>query len=133
MFKSRGARSLALGAVGVSVVAATAGVAVAVADNVRAPYAQAGATVEPDGKIRSSKGIEGVKRLAAGEYCVTFGDSDISPGRVLPSVSSLSRGKIVSYSWSTASTCDAAKRQARVWTTDAEGKASDAWFSIVIH
>ncbi|MFF8915358.1 hypothetical protein ACF08M_19060 [Streptomyces sp. NPDC015032] len=133
MFKSRSTRSLALGAVGVSVVAATAGVAVAVADNVKAPYAQAGATVEPDGKVRRAKGIENVQHLGPGEYCVTFRDSDLSPGNVLPSVSSLSRGKIVSYSWSTAGSCDSAKRQARVWATDTDNKLSDSWFSIVIN
>ncbi|MEU9318628.1 hypothetical protein [Streptomyces sp. NPDC048295] len=134
MFKSRGARSLVLGAVGVSVVAVTAGVAVAVADNVRAPYAQAGATVQGDGTVRLAKGVDSVARLGDGDYCVTFSDPDFAGHKVLPSVTSLSRGKIVAYSWGAAgSNCDPNKRQARVWATDTDGKSADAWFSIVIH
>ncbi|MEU2669721.1 hypothetical protein ABZ622_12765 [Streptomyces sp. NPDC007164] len=134
MFKSRSARSLVLGAVGVSVLAVTAGVAVAVADNVKAPYAQAGATVEGNGTVRLAKGVADVKRLGAGEYCVTFSDPDFAPNKVLPSVTSLSRGKVVAYSWGSAGTsCDMTKRQAKVWATDTNGNVSDAWFSIVIH
>ncbi|MCX4847446.1 hypothetical protein [Streptomyces sp. NBC_00893] len=64
---------------------------------------------------------------------MTFSDSDFAAGKVLPSVSSLSRGKIVSYSWGTASACDVSKQQARVWATDTDGKVADSWFSIVIH
>ncbi|GAA2460924.1 hypothetical protein GCM10010433_73860 [Streptomyces pulveraceus] len=134
MFKSKGSRAFALGAVGVTVVAATAGVAVAVADNVKAPYAQAGATVEGNGTVRLAKGVDEVRRLGTGDYCVTFSDSEFNPSKVLPSVTSLNRGKIVAYSWGSAGTaCDMTKRQARVWTTDANGNVADAWFSIVIN
>lgn len=134
MFKSRSARTLALGAVGVTVVAATAGVAVAVADNVKAPYAQAGATVEGNGTVRLAKGVEEVRRLGPGDYCVTFSDSGFNASKVLPSVTSLSRGKVVAYSWGSAGTsCDVNKRQARVWATDTDGKIADSWFSIVIN
>ncbi|MFJ1611880.1 hypothetical protein ACIODT_00245 [Streptomyces sp. NPDC088251] len=134
MFKSRGSRSIALGAVGVTVVAATAGVAFAVADNVKAPYAQAGALVQSDGTVLRAKGVETVRHLGPGDYCVTFSDSEFEPSKVLPSVTSLSRGKSVAYSWGAAgSTCDRTKHEARVWTTDANGSVSDAWFSIVIN
>ncbi|MEU7296737.1 hypothetical protein AB0A76_26605 [Streptomyces exfoliatus] len=86
----------------------TAGTAVAVADNVRAPYAEANATVNSSGGIQNSKGVEQVTRLGTGEYCITFTDPRFDPSKVLPSVSSLQWGRSVSYGWS--SGCDARDR-----------------------
>lgn len=131
MFRSRITRSVALGAAGLAAIAATAGVAVAVADNVKAPYAQAGATVTASGELRNAKGIEQVRRVGTGEYCVTFTDPEFDPSKVLPSVSSLQFGRIVSYSWR--SGCDRSNHSALVWTTDSNGQVADSWFSIVIH
>ncbi|GGV88837.1 hypothetical protein GCM10015535_41060 [Streptomyces gelaticus] len=134
MFRNRHTRSLTLGAAGVAVVAATAGVAVAVSDNVKAPYAQAGAIVKSNGELLRNKGIKEVKHLGPGDYCITFSDNDFEPSKVLPSVTSLSRGKIVAYSWGAAgNTCDRNKQSARVWATDTDGNVADAWFSIVIN
>ncbi|MGW4033401.1 hypothetical protein ACWEFL_29585 [Streptomyces sp. NPDC004838] len=131
MFQSKIARSVALGTVGLAVAAVTAGVAVAVADNVQAPYARAGATVTDTGALLNAKGIDQVRRLGPGEYCVTFTDAQFDPSKVLPSVSSLQRARIVSYSW--ASDCDGGGRSAKVWATDVNGQVADSWFSIVIH
>ncbi|MFE9611146.1 hypothetical protein [Streptomyces sp. NPDC006012] len=131
MFHSKRTRSLTLGAAGLAVVAATAGVAVAVADNVRAPYAEAGATVTAGGEVRNAKGIEDVRRLGPGEYCVTFSDPKFDPAKVLPSVSSLQRGRIVNYTW--AGGCDASNHSAKVWATNENGQVADSWFAIVIH
>ncbi|MFJ3439508.1 hypothetical protein ACIPMU_39105 [Streptomyces cyaneofuscatus] len=132
MFHSRITRSMVLGTAGIgAVMAVSAGVAVAVADNVQAPYAQAGATVTGGGAVQNAKGVEEVRRLGAGEYCVTFTDPQFDPAKVLPSVSSLQRGMIVNYTWS--SGCDKSNHSAKVSATDSSGQAADSWFSIVIH
>ncbi|WP_200258465.1 hypothetical protein [Streptomyces sp. HSG2] len=131
MFTYTWSRRAAVALAAVTTGAVTAGVAVAVADNVRAPYAQAGATVDSKGEIRSAKGVEEVRRLGPGEYCVVFTDPDFHPARVLPSVSALQRARIVNYTW--AAGCGAAEHAAKVWTTDHSGAVADSWFSIVVH
>ncbi|MFJ8165521.1 hypothetical protein ACIRBY_32040 [Streptomyces sp. NPDC096136] len=130
MFESKKSRSLAVGVVGLAVVAAGAGVAVAVADNVKAPYAQAGAVVEASGAIRNAKGVDEVRRTGLGEYCVVFTDAQTDVSRTLTTASSLSRGRIVSWTWSGGCV---ARRSAAVSVTNTDGEPADAWFSIVIH
>ncbi|MFE6665705.1 hypothetical protein ACFVFH_19365 [Streptomyces sp. NPDC057697] len=101
------------------------------ADNVSAPYAQAGATVTGAGEVRNAKGVDGVKRLGPGDYCVTFANPEFDPAKVLPSVSSLQGAMIVSYTWQ--SGCDKSNHSAKVLARNASGQPADSWFSIVIH
>ncbi|MFD8262950.1 hypothetical protein ACFV19_29485 [Streptomyces griseoluteus] len=110
---------------------AAVAVAVAVAASVKAPYAQAGATVTSGRELRNAKGVEGVKHVGTGEYCVTFSDPEFNPAKILPSVSSLQRDRIVNYTWRAAAT--PATTSAKVWATDAAGNVADSWFCIIIH
>ncbi|MFB7084792.1 hypothetical protein [Streptomyces sp. NPDC056296] len=90
-----------------------------------------GATVPSAGELRNAKGIDNVKRLGPGEYCVTFTNTEFDPAKVIPSVSSLQSALIVSYTWR--SGCDKSNHSAKELTHNANGQPADSWFSIVMH
>ncbi len=98
---------------------ATAGAAVAVADNVRAPYAEASATVNSSGGIQNSKGVEKDTCLGTGEWVRHLHRPRFDPSQVLPSVSSLQWRQSISYGWS--SGCDASTHSVRVFSYDMNG------------
>ncbi|MFF4754478.1 hypothetical protein ACWD5R_25430 [Streptomyces sp. NPDC002514] len=62
---------------------------------------------------------------------VCFPDPKFHPAKVLPSVSSPQRSRIVGCTW--AGGCDAGDRSAKVWAPHENGQVAGSWFAIVIH
>jgi hypothetical protein len=124
-------RSVALAAAGLVLAGATAGVAYAVADNVKAPYTQAAATVKENGTIHNAKGIKEVRRLRAGEYCVTFSDTSLKVSKSITQATAHNVNRIVQVTWGQES-CGTGGNIAKVNTTNQAGTKADSWFTIAI-
>ncbi|NGO72187.1 hypothetical protein [Streptomyces boncukensis] len=132
MFRSNKTRFFALSAAGLTAVAATTtGVALAAADNVSAPYVQAGATVNSAGSAENTKGVESTERARTGIYCVTFKDTNLDVTKAIPSATSLSTLHTVHVS-RTNSNCPGANTLA-VITRNFSGGLANAGFSVAIH
>ncbi|MGW1404667.1 hypothetical protein [Streptomyces sp. NPDC002403] len=133
MFKGKNSRPVVLATAGVVLAGATAGVAYAVADNVKAPYAQAAATVQSNGTIHNAKGIEAVKRLNAGEYCVTFSDTDLRVSKSIIQATANSANRILQVTWGDAHGCGSAQNVVKVNASDQNGTKADSWFTVSVH
>ncbi|MEV4976393.1 hypothetical protein [Streptomyces scopuliridis] len=133
MYKGKKSRSVLLAAAGIVLAGTTAGVAYAVADNVKAPYAQAAATVQSNGHIKNAKGIESVNRLRAGEYCVTFSDKDLKVANSIIQATPNSGNRILQVTWGDSQGCGSGQNVVKVNTTNYDGAKSDSWFTISVH
>lgn len=133
MLKGKKSRSAVLAAAGIVLASATAGVAYAVADNVKAPYAQAAATVQSNGTISNAKGIEAVRHLATGEYCVTFSDTDLKVSKSIIQATANSGNRILQVTWGSNIGCGSAQNVVKVNATDQNGAKGNSWFTISVH
>ncbi|MES9512037.1 hypothetical protein ABWJ92_37580 [Streptomyces sp. NPDC000609] len=133
MLKGMNSRAVALAALGVVLAGTTAGVAYAVADNVKAPYAQAAATVQSNGTISNAKGIESVKRINTGEYCINFADADLKVSKSILQATANSANRILQVTWGSGIGCGSAQNTAKVNVSNENGTKADSWFTISVH
>lgn len=132
MFNGKKSRPVVLVTAGVMLAGATAGVAYAVADNIKAPYVQAAATVQGNGATYHTKGIDSVRRLASGEYCVTFSDTELRGAKAIAQATVHSPNRVAWTSWSDTG-CGNARNLVKVTTTDLDGANADSWFTVSVH
>ncbi|GAA2992277.1 hypothetical protein [Actinokineospora diospyrosa] len=125
---------LVAGSMAVAVVALTAGTAIAaIPDNVDAPYARAAVMVKADGTVLKAKGVDSVVRKDAGKYCVTFTDSRLVPGEVIPTTTALTWDRFVTVPAIPSSICDRDPRVFAVGTSDNTKAWADSGFTLVIN
>ncbi|MFH8520631.1 hypothetical protein ACH4CE_37450 [Streptomyces gelaticus] len=103
------------------------------ADDVKAPYAQAAATVQSNGTIHNAKGIESVKRINPGEYCINFADADLKVSKSILQATANSTNRIIQVTWGSEHGCGSAQNTAKVNTTNENGTKADSWFTISVH
>ncbi|WP_026422272.1 hypothetical protein [Actinokineospora inagensis] len=125
---------LATGSIAVAVVALTAGTATAaIPDNVDAPYARAAVMVKADGTVLKAKGVDSVVRKDVGRYCVTFTDSRLVPGEVIPTTAALTWDRFIAVPTYATAFCDNDRRVFAVGTSDNTKAWADSGFTLVIN
>ncbi|MFF3860021.1 hypothetical protein [Streptomyces sp. NPDC002209] len=134
MHLSRSKRALVLATTAVALLGAgvSGGIALAAADNVRAPYARAAVTVNDDGSIVRSKGIDTVTRLSDGRYCVKL-NPGVDPNNAVFTTASHRYRLFVVTELGNNPDCGDDPQSIRVTTTDHEGTFADGSFSLVVH
>ncbi|MFI9590255.1 hypothetical protein [Nonomuraea sp. NPDC052265] len=98
------------------------------------PYAQASATVGPDGSVTESKNVEEVKRLFRGTYCVILGEDVDYDGDVVIHVTPTGRA-VYPRSLSVqrqAAICGGHYRAVAVYSQLANGVGADTGFYLTV-
>ncbi|MFF8805582.1 hypothetical protein [Streptomyces omiyaensis] len=131
-------RAVALGAAALALLGAGVGggIALAAADTIRAPYAQAAAVVTADGTLFKSKGIDSVTTVGVNSFCVKLADPKADVSKLIYTVTSTSHAYRATASQAPVASCGNAKNVIHVHTMaeyEYGGGLTRSPFTLVVH